>query len=50
MLTQYVRSSRQLNYETICLVQQTVKISYNIRGTAESLKLTQYVRYSRQLN
>ena len=60
--TQYVWFNRLLNAQTLCAVQQRVKLSLNIFGTADSLMLplyvgtsdslmiTKYVLYSRQFN
>ena len=43
MPTQNVLYSRQFNDHKICAVQQTVKCSHKMYGTADSLTLKQYV-------
>jgi len=40
----------EFNAHTKYAEQQTVYISHNMCGTADSLKLTQYVGHSRELN
>jgi hypothetical protein len=50
MLTQCVWYSKQINADTICVVQKRVKCPHKLCGTADNIMFTQYGWYSREFN